>query len=350
MVPTNQLIKQERRVKLFFFLGCLVLLFLLITKVENMLVSFLLAFVGYYMLAPVVDFLERKNLSRLWATTIPFLVLIALTTLLISSFSYDAVEQIKTLQNQYPQYLEAANKLFHQLEDLYKNISASSYGIEFIDKIKNSMADFGQTFLTQLPQYLSKSLTVTIMAPFLTFFMLLDGRQFVRNLLSLVPNNFFELSLNLNYQIGSQIGGFIRARFLESFVVFLITWIGLLIIGFPYALILAIFSAILNIIPYLGPIIGAIPAFIISLSAGVDSTTLLQLLIVYGAAQIIDTVVLVPFLVAKIVDLHPVVVVVGVLLGAQLFGILGMIICIPVISTMKVTLSALYRHFTDFRA
>ena len=179
MNPTDRVIFQERRVKLFFFLGSLVLLFLLITKVDNLLVSFLLAFVGYYLLAPIVDLLERKNLSRLWATTLPFLVLSLFGFLLVSFFSAETFEQIKALQNQYPQYLDAANKLISQLEALYKNLLASSYGIEFIDKIKNNMADFGQTFLTQLPQYLSKSLTVTIMTPFLTFFMLLDGRQFV---------------------------------------------------------------------------------------------------------------------------------------------------------------------------
>jgi len=350
MTPMDRVIAQERRIKLGFFLGSLFLLFLLITKVENMLVSFLLAFVGYYMLSPFVDFLERRQISRLWATTIPFLVVTGVFISALSFFSSDLIDQFKTLQSEYPKYIEGANHLFHQAEDLYKRLLSSSYPVEFIEKVKNSAAEFGQAFLTQLPDYISKSLTVAILAPFFTFFMLLDGREFVRKLLSLVPNNFFELALNLNHQIGTQIGGFIRARFLECFFIFLITWVGLLVIGFPYALVLALFSALLNIIPYLGPLLGAAPAFVISLSGGGGSPEIIQLLIVYGAAQVIDTVLLVPFLVAKIVDLHPVTVVIAIILGAQLFGILGMIICIPVVSTLKVTFSALYRHFTDFRA
>lgn len=350
MTPIERVVAQERRVKLGFFLGSLLLLFLLITKVENMLVSFLLAFVGYYMLSPFVDFLERKQISRLWATIIPFLFVTFLFVATVSFFSSDLIDQIKTLQNEYPKYIEAANQLFHQLEGVYKKLLSSSYPIEFINKIKDSGAELGQVFLTQLPDYISKSLTISILAPFFTFFMLLDGREFVRKILSLVPNNFFELALNLNHQIGTQIGGFIRARFLECFFIFLITWVGLLIIGFPYALVLALFGAILNIIPYLGPIIAIAPAIIISLSGGGGPSEIIQLLIIYGAAQVIDTILLVPFLVAKIVNLHPVTVVIAVILGAQLFGILGMIICIPVVSTLKVTFFALYRHFTDFRA
>lgn len=349
MTPTEALIQRERKIKLFFFLSSLVCLFLVITKVENMLVSFLLAFVGYYMLAPFVNYIEQKNISRLWATLIPFLFVFTAFGILISFLSIDLIGQISTLQKNYPQYLESATQLLNKLNDFYKGLSISVFPTDLIEKIKLSMSNLGQTFLTQLPDYLSQSVTILFMAPFLSFFMLLEGHNFIRRILSLVPNNFFELALNLNHQISFQIGGFIRARFLESFLIGLITWIGLAIIDFPYALILAIFSAILNVIPYLGPILGALPAFVISLANGGNSAEIMQLLIIYGLAQVIDTIVLVPFLVAKIVNLHPVVVVIAVFLGAQFFGILGMIICIPVVSTMKVTLTALYRHFTDFR-
>ena len=347
--PSSRAISRERNVKLFFFLTALILLFVVITKINNLLVSFLLAFVTYYLLAPFVDWMERKGLSRLWATTIPFLMLTAVAATAISIFSPMMMDQFQTLQENFPKYVQTSTEIAHRWENelgvYLKNISP----VQMQNQIQPKLIEWAQALFQKAPDILSQSLTVILLVPFLAYFMLLDGRDFVRKILQLVPNSFFELALNLNFQIGSQMGGFIRARLLESILVAGVIWVGLLIMDFPYALILAIFAAILNIIPYLGPLIGAAPAVIIALTNGADSNVLVGLLIVYSVAQVIDTVVLVPFLVAKIVNLHPVTVVLAVLIGAQVMGILGMIICIPIVSALKVTSTALFRHFTDFR-
>jgi putative permease len=179
--------------------------------------------------------------------------------------------------------------------------------------------------------------------------MLLDGKDYVRRLLSLVPNNLFELALNLSHQISEQMGGFVRARILESFLVGFMIWLGLLILGFPYALILALFAALMNVIPYLGPFIGAVPALVICLANSHPDSTLLWIIAIYAIAQILDIVFIIPFVVAKIVDLHPVTVVLAVIVGSQVMGILGMIISIPLFSAFKVSASAIYKHLTDFR-
>jgi predicted PurR-regulated permease PerM len=212
------------------------------------------------------------------------------------------------------------------------------------------VVQFTEGFFQKLPAIVSNSLTVLILTPFLAFFMLLDGRDFIRSLLTLVPNNVFELALNLNAQVMSQISGFIRARVVEGLLIAVIIWAGLLFLDFPYSLLLASFAGIINIIPYVGPLLGAIPAVIIHLTNSGSSQDLIWLLAIYGGAQVIDTALIVPFIVAKIVDLHPVVVVLVVIIGAQTMGILGMIISIPLFSALKVSFSAIYRHMTDFRS
>ena len=211
--------------------------------------------------------------------------------------------------------------------------------------------EVAQATLKNLPAYLSQSLVIFLLSPFLAFFMLLDGRDFVRKILALVPNQFFELALNLNWQVNRQLGGFIRARLLQSILVGLIIWVGLLLIGFPYSLFLAIFAGILNVIPYLGPFLGAVPALVINFSnSGSGENLLLGLLFIYALAQIVDAVLITPFIVAKIVDLHPVTVILVIIAGAQMMGILGMIISIPIFCTLKVSSQAIYKHLTDFRA
>ncbi len=339
----------ERRVKLLAFLCSLASLFSFILFVPNLLVSFLSALVTYFLLAPSVDYMERHGLSRLFATIIPFLFLTLAMVITIYLFVPDLAQQAGSLQENSQKYLETASALLSRVEEQIGVMLNSVFKVDLHNQFSPQIYSWASSFFKQLPAWISKSATVLILSPFLAFFMLLNGREFVRLLIGMVPNNFFELALSLNYQISHQIGGFIRARLIESFIVGLFLWLGLLIMGFPFALVLALFASLLNIIPYLGPIIGALPAFLIAMTNGGSPTELLTLFTIYGIVQVIDTVVLVPFLVAKIVNLHPVTVVLSIIIGSQLMGILGMIICIPVVSVLKVTSAALYRHFTDFR-
>ncbi|GIL18806.1 MAG: AI-2E family transporter [Oligoflexia bacterium] len=349
MSPSERAIVRERRIKLIFFLGSLILLFLVITQVQNMLISFLFAFVSYYLLSPAVDIIERRGFSRTLATVIPFLFAALVVGVCAIIFSPMLVNQLQTLQSNFPKYLYAANYFLENLESQIGSLMQNVYPINIKGTIQPQIMGWATAFFQKLPEFISQSFTILFLAPFLTFFMLTDGRDFSRKLLSFVPNNFFELTLNLNHQINTQMGGFIRARLIESIVVGLIIWVGLLILDFPYALILALFAGLLNVIPYVGPVLGALPALLISFASGGNSAEILWIISIYGLAQVIDTVVLVPFLVAKIVDLHPVTVVLAIIIGSQLMGILGMIICIPVVSALKVTFIALYKHFTDFR-
>jgi putative permease len=160
----------------------------------------------------------------------------------------------------------------------------------------------------------------------------------------------FELALNLKHQINEQLGGFIRARLFEAGIVGFVVWLGLAAVGFPYAILLAIFAGLTNLIPYIGPIIGAIPAILIGLVTGLSGWVLLAVAGVYAAAQLIDNFLVIPLVVARIVNLHPVAVVIVIIVGAQMAGILGMIISIPVACILKITAVALYEHLVEFNS
>ena len=179
--------------------------------------------------------------------------------------------------------------------------------------------------------------------------MLRDGANIKKSILQLVPNSIFEISMNLIHEMNYQIGNFIRARLAEALIVGFVTWLGLAIIDFPYAVLLSLFAAGANLIPYIGPIAGAVPPVIILLvnsdivfgSIGVN---LLAVSVVYLTAQLLDAFFIIPMVVAKIVNLHPVTVILVIILGAQLLGIVGMIISIPVASLIKLFLTTLYQH------
>jgi putative permease len=128
-----------------------------------------------------------------------------------------------------------------------------------------------------------------------------------------------------------------------------VVWCGLVLIDFPYAFVLAGFAGLTNLIPYIGPFLGAVPAFLIAWVEDPSGWLFLMIATVYLAAQLIDNFLIIPLLVAKIVDLHPVIVVLVIIIGAQIGGLIGMIISIPVACIIKLTIYAVYGHVLEFR-
>lgn len=121
-------------------------------------------------------------------------------------------------------------------------------------------------------------------------------------------------------------------------------------VGFEYALLLAVFAGLSNLIPYIGPVVGAIPAVLIVLVNSVPGLEFLIVIAVYIVAQLIDNFFIIPLVVAKIVNLHPVTVAIVIIIGAQIGGILGMIISIPVACILKLTITTNYSHLVEFQS
>ncbi|MBK8202259.1 MAG: AI-2E family transporter [Bdellovibrionales bacterium] len=224
------------------------------------------------------------------------------------------------------------------------------FNIDISQKVELTLTSWTSSLFDDLPSILQKLFTTLLLAPFLTFFLLKDGRRFSKIILSLVPNNIFEMILNLYSQVNDQIGQFVRARLMESIFVGLLMWIGLFAIGARYATLLAVFAALTNLIPYVGPFIGAVPALVMALINGESSLFFFLTVMVYMITQLVDMLFIIPLVVAKIVDLHPVTVILAIIVGAQLMGVLGMIISIPVASALKVTVTSVYVHLVGFRS
>ncbi|MBX2987972.1 MAG: AI-2E family transporter [Bdellovibrionaceae bacterium] len=342
-------IRKLRRRKLLFFVSVLLGFFVLVFFVRNLLVSALLAFVGFYLITPLVDLLERRGMPRITSVLVPFVTLTAVFFLATQWLLPSFVSQFGSLKGDLPRYLEKAQRLSVEIEAQAGHFLPPETAARLTAQVEERLLLWAHRIFEGLPNYVSDSLTVLFLAPFLCFFMLLDGRSLVRQLLAIVPNHYFELVMNLQHEISFQMGGFIRARLLESLIVGVLVAAGLMIMDFKYALVLALFAAVLNLIPYVGPVIGALPAYLLAFLGGATSGEFLALTVIYGGAQVIDAALILPILVAKIVNLHPVTVVLSIMIGSQLMGVLGMIISIPVTSALKVTLSALYQHLTQFR-
>lgn len=353
MKPTQRQLELRRvnHLRLVGILMILIALLVVVLAVENLLVSCLLAFVIAYLLGPLVNHIERNGANRVNATVLVFTFAGSLLGLLAFWIFPYIGNALSGLQTEAPKYISGFSRLLQDGESrLTEILGPISQSIDPTQYVETTLTNWTQNFFDQLPRFLKQLFTVMLLGPFLAFFMVKDGRHLLRSLLGIVPNNTFEAALSLVHQINQQIGSFVRARLLEAVFVGFVTWVGLAIIQFPFAILLAVFAGLTNLIPYIGPIIGFIPALIIGLVNGLSSFDLALLVMVYLIAQLIDIMFLIPVVVAKIVDLHPVTVIIVIIAGSQILGILGMIISIPVAATLKVTIGTIYRHITESRA
>lgn len=342
-------LKRVNRWKLVALVSLIICLFVILMTVENLLTSSLLAFVISYSTGPLVNYLERQGVSRALATAGTFFVSsMVLLGLGFWLFPYLG-ETLSTLQSDMPRYISGVGHFITEVETKLHSFSGPLGNVDVTTRVEAQLTSWTQDFFERLPSFLKTFLTVMLLGPFLAFFMVKDGRKVMNLILGLVPNQLFETALSLIHQINFQIGQFVRARMLESLIVGVVTATGLLLISFPYAILFGVIAGITNLIPYLGPIMGAVPAFLVAIVNGYSGFEVLLVALVYATAQLIDAGFLIPLMVAKIVDLHPVTVIVVIIAGAQLMGVLGMIISIPVASTLKVTIGTVYRHLIDTR-
>lgn len=340
-------VRKLNRLRLIGTLLIVVMSMATLLLIENMMVSFILASVIAYILGPLVNDLERRGMDRFWATFVVFggagLLIGGLTAWLTPY----AGTTFGGLQTEAPNYIAGIGKVLAIQQKRLSEFLGPLSSFDLKDFIETSLSSWTQNLFDQAPGFLKKFITVMLLGPFLAFFMVKDGRNILRQTLAIVPNNIFEPALSILHQINQQIGYFVRARLLEAGIVGLVIWIGLISMSMPYALLLALIAAVTNLIPYIGPIIGFVPALAFALVDNMSSVSILTIVIVYLIAQIIDVVFLIPIMVAKIVNLHPVTVIIVIIAGAQVMGIIGMVISIPFAATMKVTIGTIYRYLTE---
>ncbi len=189
---------------------------------------------------------------------------------------------------------------------------------------------------------LFSGIMLIVIVPFVAFFFLREGRRITHGMIEMVPNGYFEMTLNLLHSINNSIGGYIRGQILAVSVVAVLAGTGLMLIEVPYAWPVGVLAGLANMIPYLGPIIGIAAATIVALATLGGMSMVTKVIIVFAIIQIVDNVLIQPVVIAKSVDLHPLVVLVVVMIGSDLWGIVGMLIAVPATGILKVSTQTIY--------
>jgi predicted PurR-regulated permease PerM len=342
--------KQHTRISLANVLLAIatVLLLVLLWQLRNLLVALMIAVVIAATLAPVVDSAERLRIPRFLAVVGAYLSLMAIFTGAGFLIGPTVVQQIELLVQRMPTYLELLRSL---VENLAIHLGLTDpEAISSISQLFDTQAFTGWVIRTS-QQLLIRSYDVTlgilgglltiILALLLSGYMLSGSENLIKGLVSLFPQPWDERLEAQVRPVTRRIGGYIQGRVLVSAILGIAITIGLTLLGLSeFAVGLGVIAGFTNLIPFVGPILGAVPALIVALAQG--GLTFFWVLLLFVVIQNLETYVLDPLLVGSSVRVHPLYQLLAVLGGTQVLGIVGALIVPPWVAGASVLLENLY--------
>ncbi len=330
----------------------LAIVFLLFVFVSGriVLVPMLISIAMAYMLAPVVRWFERRGWSRssstlLGITTASLMVVLALIFVIPSVWkqlnqSYGQVQALVQDNARQTQLLERIKQINPQLSDLVKEEIQKYGGNIDIGKILGWVGKWLQTGLFKLVD-LTASILDLLLIPFFIYYLLADYRSLRDHVDRLIPPRFRATTTDLMAQINEVLSSYVRNQLLIALAMGAMYSTGFMILRVPLGFTLGMLSGLLNFVPYLGTLIGFGLSLLFVALDGAGIGRIAGVLIVFTIVQSVEGYYLTPKLLGSRLNLHPMWVLVGLVIGGNLFGLLGIILAVPVIAVAKVVLGVL---------
>ena len=345
---------QDRTLKRIFILAGIALILWVLYLLKPVVLPFIGAFLVAYLFSPLVDKLHKIGLPRWLSISAVFIGIGVVITLAFWYLVPLVWEQLMYAKNSIPSGIHWANyKFLPWLSDSFNLVpmeldvdQISAAIMEYVQT--NYSADSIQAMIAKLAQsglnFIQIGGTV-VLIPIIAFYFLLDWDRMLDSFRRLIPRRYEEQTLVIVKECHCVLGAFVKGQFLVMVLLGVVYAMGLQLIGLEVGLIIGMVAGLCSIIPYLGFAVGIIAAVIASLfQFGIDWMQLLLVGVVFMIGQAVEGYILQPFLLGDKIGLSPVAVVFAVLAGAQLGGILGMLIALPVAAVIVVLL----RHAREF--
>jgi predicted PurR-regulated permease PerM len=326
----------------------------LLQRVLWLVVPFLLGMIFYYMLLPPLHRLVLTGLNRDMAAMIVggvFFVLLVTGIVLLLSWTVSNVDSWQTL---FGHYLEGGLRLARNTARMLEQRSNLLERVHLSDTVDTQFAayteNFAQTHLAGFVVSIGAWLPSLLLAPFLTYFFLRDGRRFKRFLARAVPNAFFERTLYLLHEVDQTARRYFQGLIQLTLIDTAMLAFGLWIIGVSSPLVLGAIAAVLAWVPILGSIVGCV---LVVLVASTDAPT--QPLVAYSAigvfvaVRLLDDFIFMPATLGRSLRLHPLVTVLMIFIGGSVAGVAGLMLVLPLMGVVMVIGKTLGKLMTNPR-
>jgi predicted PurR-regulated permease PerM len=328
------------------------LLLRLVVYINPVVPPLLIAVAVVYLLNPVVSALERRGVPRAAGAGIVYLLFLCIVALIVSLLVPVVARQVQQVIQHFPDYLADAQATVRRV--------AARFGQEpdfrlDADQVRQwlSAEDNRQTvtrYLTGLRSVttsLLSGLIIFVIGPVMAFYLLVDLPRLERGAMALIPPGRRQEFRGLMDRIGQAVGGFFRGQLLVALFVGVASSIGLWAIGLPFWLLVGMVAGVFNLVPLVGPFIGGGLAVVIALISG-EPLKAVWAAVILLVVQQIDNHLISPNVMGRTVQLHPVVVMLALLVGASFAGLFGMLVTVPLVAVAKIVFLFMWSKHVDY--
>ena len=326
--------------------------FKFIGSVLNVLAPLFIGFIVAWLFAPLVDKMTKKGMSRILASMIVYVIIIAFLIVFFRIFIPIIYNELNELIKTLPSITE---KITDFINSTFDKIDSDAFNIEAIKtNILDAITNYGTSISSNLPttivsimSNLVSGLGTIFFGLIIGLYMLFDFDNVTNLLLKVIPVKHQVEVASLVEKIGSEVRKCVNGTLLVACMVFVCDTIGFSIIGLKSALLFGLFCGITDLIPYIGPYLGTVVATVVGLTQ--SPLIGLGVFIIACVVQLIESYVLQPIVMSKATNLHPVVIICGLLIFGHFFGIIGMILASPIMSVIKVIFEFIIEKFELFQ-
>jgi predicted PurR-regulated permease PerM len=313
----------------------------------GLLTTLLLSGILAYIVSNVINKAEAIGIKRHLAVVMLYvfvLIILIGAEMILSPYLQQEVE---SFYSRLPEFSARIENL------LTKGVSGSGssypHSDEIIRKILNAV--IGPSLLVDKTLNFSELINKTtsllfggVLIPFFVFFLLRDWPKILRKVMGWAPPKYVETTVSLFSEINILVGKYLRGLTLDCILVGLIAAVGLWMFGINYPVSLGILTGTVNVIPYFGPVMSCAAACVIAFMQFNSAVSVLNMIFLFIAIRLIDDLAIQHFTIGKIIKLHPMLLVITVMSGYMLFGLIGMVVAVPVVSIIQKVVSILIEN------
>ncbi len=342
----------NRRFWIGLAVAALALLFLYLAR--HVAIPFFVAFALAYLLDPIVDKMESWRISR--TVSVVLLMLVFFSICLIAGVLLFPVLQLQAenLAKNLPEYIRVVQEWLRPVLERFGGMDHTKIqeflneGLERFGELPIKILGFATQFLWDSVSNLFSIVLMVfnlVIIPVAMFYLLRDFDTINAKLLNLVPPRLRERTLEIVGDIDRVLASFVRGQMMVALLMGVLYSIGLFFCQTPLSLSIGFLAGLANLVPYLGIIVGFVPAAVLTYLQTQDWILVFGVVGVFAAVQMLEGMVLTPRILGENIGLHPVAVLFAVLLGGDLFGLVGIILGVPVVAVLNVLLRRGILHY-----
>ncbi|HEL1661493.1 TPA: AI-2E family transporter [Streptococcus suis] len=320
---------------------------------EIVLLPMILTGLLYYLLNPMVDWMEKHKISR----TVGISILFVLISLLIIWGLAVAIPSIQEQVTSFAQNLPAnIQKIEGQVTSLLQDQRFEQFrptALELLNKVNDQAVAYAQKFSTSAVNWASNLISTAsqiivaiLIMPFILFYLLRDGQYLNKHITQYLPTKWREPIGTVLSDVNGQLSNYVRGQVTVAIIVALMFSVMFSIIGLSYPITLGVMAGFLNLIPYLGSFLAMIPAVILGLIAG--PIMLIKVLVVFMIEQTIEGRFVTPLIIGSSLSIHPITILFVLLTAGQMYGVLGVLLGIPIYASIKVVVKAIFEWYKAY--